>query len=383
MKFDLHLPTKGISTGIRFYLLAVLCAGGGCTSSRPAASLRLNQVQVIGTHNSYHQRAHESLRTLLAQRFPQEAQGLDYTHPPLAEQLSRLGVRQIELDCYADPKGGLYAEPRGVKWAAAAGLPAVPNHDPDGRLRRPGFKVMHVQDIDYFSSALTLVDGLQQVRNWSIQHPRHVPVFILLELKDDRPDPELTEPVPFRVQELEALEAEILTVFPRKEILTPDDVRGRESSLPAALRKHGWPKLDAVRGKVMFGMDNGGTVRDVYLKGHPALERRLLFVSVAPTNPAAAWMKENDPVADIQHIRDLVKAGFLVRTRADADTLEARRNDTGRRQKALASGAQFISTDYPEPNPRFSAYSVQFENGIVARTNPVTADPGLGARDWE
>jgi len=67
-------------------------------------------------------------------------------------------------------------------------------------------------------------------------------------------------------------------------------------------------------------------------------------------------MKENDPVEGFARIQELVKAGFLVRTRADSDTAEARANDTRSRDQALASGAQFISTDYPEPNRLFSPY---------------------------
>jgi hypothetical protein len=320
------------------------------------------------------------LRALLEKVAPDEVKGLDYSHVPLPEQFSRLGIRQIELDCFADPQGGRFAEPQGVKWAADAGLKPVPNHDPEGRLRRPGFKVMHIQDIDYMSSVLTLHDGLEQVRDWSAQHPRHGPIFILLELKEDAPAPLLTQPLPFKEKELSALEAEILSVFPKEKILKPDDVRGKESTLPKALRKHGWPTVNSVRGKVMFAMDNGGAVRDLYLKDHPALEGRLLFVSVPPTNPAAAWMKENDPVAGFDTIQALVKAGFLVRTRADADTIEARANDTQRREKAFASGAQFISTDYPEPNPAFSPYSVHFEHGAVVRLNPVSrARPSPGA----
>jgi hypothetical protein len=121
----------------------------------------------------------------------------------------------------------------------------------------------------------------------------------------------------------------------------------------------------------MFGLDNEGALRDAYLHGHPALEGRLLFVSVSSTNPAAAWMKENDSVEGFGRIQDLVRRGFLVRTRADADTVEARRNDTRRRDLAFASGAQFISTDYPEPNPAFSSYCVHFEGGTMARVNPV------------
>jgi hypothetical protein len=301
----------------------------------------------------------------------------------LPEQLSRLRIRQIELDCFADPRGGLYAEPRGPKLAAALGLPPVPNHDPAGQLRAPGIKVMHVQDIDYFSSVLTLVEGLQQVRAWSEQHLRHFPIFILLELKEDQPDPALTRPVPFGEQELDTLEAEILSVLPCEKILTPDDVRGQAATLPEALRQHGWPTLKAARGKVMFGLDNESAARDLYLKGHPALAGRLIFVSVPPTHPAAAWMKDNDPIKDFDRIQELVKAGFLVRTRADADTVEARGNDTRRRDMALASGAQFISTDYPEANPAFSPYVVRFDEGIVVRSNPVNGDMSLRGVDLE
>jgi hypothetical protein len=344
--------------------------------SPPADSLRLNQIQVIGTHNSYHQRGHDSLLTLIRQKDPELAKELDYGHPPLPAQLSS-GIRQIELDCFADPNGGLFAHPRGPKAAEAAGLPTVPNYDPGGALERPGFKVMHVQDIDYFSSVFTFVQGLQQVRDWSRQHPKHVPIFILVELKDDQPSPELTRPVPIGAAELDALDKEILSVFQRNEILAPDDVRGKEETLPEAFRKNGWPTLAAARGKVLFGLDNGGTIRDLYLKGHPALEGRLLFVNVPPDHPAAAWMEENDAVAGFKQIQSWVKAGFLVRTRADAGTVEARQNDTRRRDQAFASGAQFVSTDYPEPNRAFSDYRARFEEGATIRVNPVSGDPML------
>jgi hypothetical protein len=63
--------------------------------------------------------------------------------------------------------------------------------------------------------------------------------------------------------------------------------------------------------------------------------------------------------------------GFLVRTRADADTRQARSGNTTQRDRALSSGAQFISTDYPVPDPRFTRYRVQFKGGVVARPNLV------------
>ena len=352
-------------------------------SSLGAAKVRLNQVQVIGTHNSYHLVPHESLLTLIKERRPELAQSLQYSHRRLPEQLSVQGIRQIELDLYADPHGGLYAEPHGNTIAAAQGLPIGPNHDPAGLLRQPGFKVLHVQDIDFRSTVLTFVAGLRQIRDWSKKHPHHFPIFVLVELKDEVIGPEFTKPIPLGPSELDALDAEILSVFKKVQILKPDDVRGNFATLPEALAKRGWPTLDAVRGKVLFALDNSGSVRDLYLKDHPALRGRLLFVNVEESHPAAAWMEVNDPVSGFERIRKLVKAGFIVRTRADTDTIQARTNDPTHRDQAFASGAQFISTDYPEPNLAFSIYQVRFHGGIAVRSNPVNGNPKLRGKDLE
>jgi hypothetical protein len=56
--------------------------------------------------------------------------------------------------------------------------------------------------------------------------------------------------------------------------------------------------------------------------------------------------------------------------------LDARANDTERRDAALASGAQYVSTDYPEPDLAFSEYQVMLPDGAPGRCNPVNAPPG-------
>ena len=74
-----------------------------------------------------------------------------------------------------------------------------------------------------------------------------------------------------------------------------------------------------------------------------------MFATVAPENPAAGWFKINDPIKAFDRIKKLVSQGFVVRTRADADTVQSRKNDVTQRDKALSSGAQFVSTDYASP----------------------------------
>jgi hypothetical protein len=95
---------------------------------------------------------------------------------------------------------------------------------------------------------------------------------------------------------------------------------------------------------------------------------------VPETDPDAAVTIVNDPIRDADRIRELVEAGFIVRTRADADTVEARSGDTARREAALASGAQFVSTDYVWPDERFgTGYVVDLPGETAARCNPVNA----------
>jgi hypothetical protein len=345
---------------------------------------RLNQIQVIGTHNSYHVAPAPAILEMIASTSRRQAEGLDYTHRPLAEQFGRLGIRQIELDVFADPKGGLFAGPSLRKTARDRGKDPGPDPNAEGQLLQPGLKVLHVQDADFVSRAPTFIDALKQVQDWSRANSRHLPILILVELKDGAVFGLPTRPVKFGPAELDAVDAEILSVFDKSEILRPDRVRGRSDTLPEAIRERGWPLLEAVRGQVMFALDNDGPIRDRYIDGHPALEDRVMFVTAdRPDAPEAAWFKVNDPVKEFDRIQKLVRDGFLVRTRADADTRQARANDGTQRDKALASGAQFVSTDYPEPDRRFSDYRVRLPGGVVARANPVSGDPAWKDLDLE
>src|SRR3984885_14388458 len=168
-------------------------------------ALKLNQIQVIGTHNSYHAGIAANEAKLWQAKYAQAYQGLDYQHQPLPQQFDS-GVRQIELDIYADSKGGLYAHPSGPQMVAAAHLPPDPDFDPTGIMNKPGFKVMHVQDVDYRSNCQPFTGCLEQVRQWSKAHPNHIPIFILIETKQGKPQGQLplTEPEPFTAATFDA-----------------------------------------------------------------------------------------------------------------------------------------------------------------------------------
>lgn len=332
------------------------------------AGPRLNELQYIGSHNSYHAGFAPSEAELWKRIDPATFAKLDYRHPPLAQQLDD-GVRQIELDIYADAKGGRYAHPAIDAQVAKAGLPPAPPIAAPGVMEKPGFKVMHVQDLDQRSTCQPLVACLQEVRAWSKRHPHHLPVFVLLETEESSLQLAFptVQPEPFDAKTLDALDAEIRSVFRRDEYLNPDQVRGSAPTLNAAILAHGWPPLAEARGKIVFLLDQRSVGRS-YLPGHPSLRGRVCFTNAVAGEDDAAFTERNEGSAE--EIASLVKAGYLVRTRTDADLKEPARNDTTRRDRMLVSGAQLLSTDFPDHEAAASGYVVRFDGDAVARCNP-------------
>lgn len=356
------------------------CGGGsgdGTTTtvdrSTPDDSLRLNEIQVIGTHNSFHVEPPADELQLLSDMDPEAAEERSYGHPPLGDQLDEQRIRQIELDIFADSQGGLFANP----------VMAGPDATPDPAMLEPGTKVLHEQDVDYHSNCLTLVACLEEVKAWSDANPDHVPIAINLQFKDGPlifPVADQAVPEKWTTLAMDGLDDEIRSVFDEDQIITPDDVRSAYTSLEQAVQEEGWPTLKESRGKVMFLMVNPEPYRSLYLEGHDLLKGRVMFTNSEPGEDDAAFIGRDDPVADGDEIRDLVEQGYLVRTRADADGVEPEAGDTDRLEAALASGAQFISTDYPGPDGAQEKlgtdYVAQLPGFLPARCNPVTAPEG-------
>jgi Phosphoinositide phospholipase C, Ca2+-dependent len=311
------------------------CGGGTDRAQPPPAyrldqTLRLNQIQVIGTHNSYH---------LAPPAGPNLTPERDISQAPLTVQLDRQSVRQIELDVHASP-----------------GSPLA---------------VYHLQG-DEGTTCPTLVQCLGEVRDWSDSHPGHLPVFVLIEPKQE---------IGALVDGM-AVDAEVRSVFRPEQLLTPDDVQGDSPSLRQAVQERGWPLLGSTRNKVVVVYTDNVLTRLNYTSNETSLRGRSMFVYADPTSPLGAVASVPDARVGAARITELLGDGFMVRTRADDSGVEARANDSSRAVAALASGAQLVSTDYPVPAP--SGYVV-LPPGTPARCDPVTAAPTLGCapRDVE
>jgi hypothetical protein len=356
--------------------IAVFVLAASLWAQSPADRFRLNQIQVLGSHNSYKQEMDPSLLRLLRKEDPNRYASLEYSHAPLREQLD-LGLRKLEIDVVHDPDGGLYAQPLGLRMLREAGLPAGSVYDPQRRMRMPGLKVLHVPDIDFRSHVYTFREALRELRAWSDAHPRHLPIVILMNAKDSGVDfPGAVRPLPFDAAAFDGWDGEIREILPPEKRLTPDDVRGEFPTLEAAVLAHAWPTLGRARGRFLFVLDETGPKLETYVKGRPSLKGRVMFVNAREGRPEAAFRIVNEPITSFHYIRKLVRSGYLVRTRADADTREARRGDYTRMQAAFDSGAQYISTDYYRTNPDFkTGYQVQLPGGGPGRWNPLLAPP--------
>jgi hypothetical protein len=340
----------------------------GCTRAQVDA-LKMNQIQVVGSHNSYKQAITPPEMAMLRSRNPKAADTLDYSHEPLTQQLDA-GARQLELDFVYDPQGGRYATPLGHKM-----FPTAAPYDSEP-MKAPGMKVIHVPDLDYRSVCQRLADCFREIKAWSDRHPEHVPILIIFNLKQDnlKGVPGAVPLLPFDAKAMDDVDAEMRAVFAPKDLITPDKVQGKHKTLREAVMAGAWPTLGQARGKFLLAMDEGPDVVAVYRGNRKSLEGRAMFINAPDeTSPAAGYITLNEPIKEHARIEAAVKQGLIVRTRADADTWEARKNDTAPQVAAFSSGAQYVSTDYMHADKRFSDYETHLPGGGLARANPVTA----------
>ena len=335
--------------------------------------MRMNQTQVIGSHNSYKIGIEKPLMDLILSERP-EAKGLEYEHIPITQQLD-LGLRGLEIDVLYDPEGDRFSHPKGLEMLGAQGVETKPYNGE--AMKEPGFKVLHIPDIDFRSHCPTFKACLFDIRDWSQSHSDHLPIIITINPKTSGLDrPGFAQVIPFDKKVLDALDREILEVFDADRLITPKQVKGKHKTLRQGIVDKGWPDLAKARGKILFVLDAGKELTELYITGDEVYARPM-FSNVDADNPHAAFFIMNDPVEQEKDIAERVKQGFMVRTRSDADTMEARTGDKRRFEAAIRSGAQVITTDYYlkslSPNKDFE---IAFD-GKYSQCNPVLLRPSV------
>ena len=323
---------------IAIFTLVALMPLSGCISQDADAvisneetelePLRINHIQVKGTHNSYHLKP-----------IGPTIRAYDYSHEPLDVQAEEFDVRQFEID---------------VWWSTGSEL-----------------QVYHNQ-YDRETTCQTLGACLGVLNTWSESNQDHVPLMIWIEPKEwTWTAADSTTVMEFQ-QMLEDIELELNQYWPLEKTITPDEVRGNNPDLSTAVTTEGWPLLDESRGKAIFILLGGGDLRANYHAMYPNLEGATMFTMSAKGTPEAAIFSNTDPVGDADDIISLVEEGYIVRSRADnAEDGEADNNDTTRRDAAIFVGAHSVSTDYPS-----QVDGLEYWVDLPVRCNPISSPIG-------
>lgn len=338
--------------------------------------IKINQLQVLGTHNSYAEPVDPKVLELAApiiknmmtkyeSGMPSEQkakfqeyhpngmdfhEALNYNHPDFNQQLDA-NLRGLELDVYYDPDGNRFTQPASYRLLKEKGVKDLAPHNTKG-LDKPGFKVLHVADIDFRSHYPTLKDALTELREWSDRHPQHTTIFIMIEAKDSGFPifPNGTQVLPFTQKAYDELDQEIAQYLGKDKIITPKEIQGKYPTLREAVLDNNWPKVEKSRGKFIFMLLPGSagtkSTKDNPYPINGTLEKRLMFMESEPEDNFAAFILKDNAIVRQKEIQKLVKQGFIVRTRADIETYEAKVNDATRSKAAFTSGAQVVSTDF-------------------------------------
>ncbi len=332
-----------------------------------ADSIRLNDIRILASHNSYKKKPDPKVLRFLS-RFKKrlgedlDPIQLDYGHEKLIVQLDSFNIRGFEFDLAYDPIGGAYAKRR-INFF----IPGLKQKSKEPKLYRPGIKLLHIADIDYETNYFTFIDALAELKQWSVEHPNHVPIFVNLEIKRASPgdyskflnrigfqNAPVTDTNIFKV-----IENEVLSVFSEDSmIFKPKDLKDQYTAIQNRLENEGWPSLNDCLGKIIFIID--GDIDGYYAKLLNNNEDCLMFIYSEPNDESSAFVIRNEPKGNEEEIKNLSE-NYIVRTRTDAGTIEARNLDYSKCDAAIESQAQIVSTDYYQPDLSIGTFSVSFK----------------------
>lgn len=347
-------------------LLLIFILFGAFNLNAQSEGELLNGYRVLASHNSYKLKPDPRVSVFLnkiKKKLGEENDPiqLEYAHELLKVQLDSFDVRGFELDVYADPKGGKYYKRRINGFVRGkrkrSKVPA---------LKEPGFKIIHISDVDYETNYFTLESALEEIVEWSKNNPDHSPVYINIEAKGSGMGNEsgllrflgFKKAIAYDSTTYDQLNKELLTFIPSEQLVTPKEFQGDFGSIRERIDSIGWPKVDEFRGKLFFILE--GNRSDWYADQLNRGADLPMFVYGNTQDPMTLFIKLNQPIGNEDEIEELSK-NFIVRTRTDAGTLEARANDQRRKEAAIRSGAQIISTDYYRPDLELSEFSVTLE----------------------
>ncbi len=308
---------------------------------------KFNQTRYVATHNSYKAKevynASKFTNAMFGAFTSVGSKGFSYSFDDLTTQLNT-GIRSVELDAFA--------------------------------MNDSSFLCCHhaVTDVNTYNINLDL--AFEEINMWSNNNPNHLPITILIEAKTwlgfSRADGH-----EFKLDDLKNLEFLAKNRFVgangQSKLIQPKDML-RDYATFKDMRTTGengdWLSMDKMLGKVVVILHPGKTTGD-YVDYDPTMQKQAMFPACGDKKEFSqfdidrmAFALCNDPIEETVAMTKFRSENFFVRTRVDIYP----HFSNERVQKALESGANIVSTDFPPSkfNPNDDKYVFTFANGKMA-----------------
>lgn len=297
--------------------------------------LKINEIAVLGTHNSYQMLATpqklflEKVRRFLSSG--EKGGNAEFEMDTYTEQLEK-GVRNLEIDIETVDKNG-----------------------------EVSFIVTHKPIEDNASSAYDFAKGLEEIALWSDNNPNHLPVYLLIEPKGKVS--EINNMKNFSVGYAEKLDKTIRDVLGDR-LLTPKQAIGDYKSLEEMRMADSWPTLKEAAGKIIVLL-HPCDVTDEYINTDASLSSQAMFPMLrfdSIDKSYASFILDNDPETAKENNRKTVgEKNLMVRTRAD----NYPDSDEELYRLADECGSHIITTDYPPRYVRAQEHIYDFDGYTI------------------
>ena len=303
------------------------------------AGIKFNEIAFIGTHNSYQKQSVDSMKKLYGQ-LSELTFGLldanmgDFESQTLTQQFN-CGIRSIEIDIETIVK--------------------------DGEI---SFTCMHNPTFDMGTTCYDFELALKEISLWSENNPNHLPITIIIEPKT------IFMPMEnmkfFNMNYAKELD-NVLRENLGDKLFTPSDMLRDYASFGEMRAADDWCEVQDMLGKVLILLHDTNVTED-YIALDPSIKSQAMFPMLRPEDidrDCASFLLINKPEEIAECKVDVLNAAnFIVRTRTDLfnEITEERR------ESAIYSGAQIISTDYPPRDDLApDSYVVTFDNGKTVK----------------
>lgn len=300
-----------------------------------ADGVRINEIAVLGTHNSYQmlatpqKRVLENVRNILSSG--DKGKKRDFEMDTYTEQLER-GIRNLEID--------------------------IETVDKDGNI---SFIVTHDPITDNVSSAYDFAKGLEEIALWSDNNPNHLPVYLLIEPKGKVPS--INHMKNFSAEYARVLD-KIISEALGERLLTPKSMMEKYESLEEMRMSDGWPTLREAAGKIIVLLHPCDATQE-YINIDISLSSQAMFPALnfeSIDKSYTAFILDNDPADAAENNKKSVgEKNIMVRTRADNyPTFSEEKYNY-----ADICGSHIITTDYPPRTVREGDHTYSFDGYTV------------------